>query len=116
MLAAQIVVIIVSLELRPISEFEWWLWNLDREWNIPSTLASIQLAMVAGVALATAWLAKFRPAWQRLYLVGIGVVFLFFAQDEYFSIHEARRQLGNLLFPSRRFDVDRDGVCHSAFA
>ena len=89
MLAAQIVVIIVSLELRPISEFEWWLWNLDREWNIPSTLASIQLAMVAGVALATAWLAKFRPAWQRLYLVGIGVVFLFFAQDEYFSIHEA---------------------------
>jgi len=88
MLAAQILVIVIALEIRPASLYEKWLWNLDREWNIPSTLASTQLALVGGLALMTAWLAKARPAWQRLYLVGIGLAFLFLAQDEYFTIHE----------------------------
>ena len=85
MLAAQILVIVVALEIRPVSESEDWLWNLGREWNIPSTLASTQLALVGGVALITAWLAKAQSAWRRLYLVGIGLVFLFFARDEYFK-------------------------------
>ena len=79
MLAAQILVIVLSIGIRQTSEFEKWLWSLDQEWNIPSTLASLQLALVAGVALLTAWLAKARPARQRLYLVGIGLVFLFLA-------------------------------------
>ena len=87
-LAAQVVVIVLSIEIQPTSEFEEWLWNLDQEWNIPSTLASTQLALVAGIALVTAWLARARPAWQRLYLVGIGLVFLFLARDEHFLFHE----------------------------
>ena len=87
-LAAQVLVIAISLEIRPSSGFEWWLWHLDREWNIPSTLASVQLALVGGFALMTAWLAKARPAWQRLYLLGIGLLFLFLARDEYANLHE----------------------------
>ena len=87
-LVAQIFVIVVSLEIRLSSEFETWLWNLDQEWNIPSTLASTQLALVAGVALVTAWLARARTAWQRLYLVAMSLVFLFLARDEYFKVHE----------------------------
>ena len=88
MLAAQILVIVLSIGIRQTSEFEKWLWSLDQEWNIPSTLASLQLALVAGVALLTVWLAKARPARLRLYLVGIGLVFLFLAWDEYFTFHE----------------------------
>ena len=83
MLAAQILVIVVSLEFRHTSDFDKWVWNLDSEWSIPSTLASTQLALVGGVALVTAWLARARPAWQRLYLVAIGLMFLFLALDEY---------------------------------
>ena len=88
MLAAQILVIAVALEIRSDWSYEKWLWNVNMEWNIPSTLASIQLALVGGVALIKARLAKAQPAWRRLYLVGIGLVFLFFAWDEYFEVHE----------------------------
>ena len=84
MLAAQILVIVVSLELRPTSNVQQWLWHLDREKNIPATLASTQLALVGVVALTTAWLARARPTLQRLYLAAIGAVFLFLAQDEFF--------------------------------
>ena len=88
MLAAQILVIAVALEVRPTSFFESWLWHLDLEYNIPATLASAQLALVSGAAIATAGLARSQPAWQRLYLVAIGLVFLFLARDEYFTVHE----------------------------
>ena len=88
MLAAQVVVIALSVETRLTSGFEWWLWHLSREWNIPSTLASTQLALVGVVALVTAWLARARPAWQRLYLLGFGLLFLFLARDEYANLHE----------------------------
>ncbi len=87
-LAAQVVVIAVSLEIQPSSSFEWWLWHLDREWNIPGTLASTQLALVGCFALITAWLAKGRRIWLRLYLLGIGLLFLFLAWDEYASLHD----------------------------
>ena len=87
-LAAQIVVIVVSLENRPTSDFELWLWHVDYEWNIPATLASTQLALVGGLALMTACFATGRPAWQRLYLVAIGLIFLFVARDEYYTLHE----------------------------
>ena len=88
MLAVQILVIVLSIGIRPASDFEEWLWDLDQEYNIPSILASTQLALVAGLAMITAWLAKAHLARQRLYLVGIGLVFLFLAWDEYFTFHE----------------------------
>ena len=87
-LAAQAFAIFVALFIQPASDYQARLWHLDREWNIPSTLASAQLALAAGVALTTAWLAKTQPVWKRFYLLGIGLVFLYLAQDEYFEAHE----------------------------
>ena len=89
MLAAQVLLIVLSLEIRPTSRYEAWLWDLDNEHNIPSTLASTQLALVGAVAMMTAWLAKDRLAWQRLYLVGIGLVFIFLAEEEYLSLYRS---------------------------
>ncbi len=84
-LAAQVLVIAISLEIRPASAFERWLWHIDLEWNIPSILASTQLAMVGCVALTTAWFTRARSAWQCLYLLGVGLVFLYLGMDEFFS-------------------------------
>ena len=82
-LAAQVLVIVVSLELQANSLIEEWLWDIDKEWNIPSVIASSQLALVGVVALVTAWLARTKPAW--FYLAGIGLVFLFIGLDEFFA-------------------------------
>ncbi len=88
MLAAQVLAIGKALFIQPSSSFDVWLWQLQGEWNVTATLAATQLALVAGVALTTAWLSKSRMALQRLYFVGIALVFLFLAYDEYFTVHE----------------------------
>ena len=87
-LLAQILVIGVSLTYEAPSSFETWLWHLDREWNIPATLASAQLALLGVVALLIAWLGEAQPAWHRLYFAGLGSIFLFLAYDEYAVLHE----------------------------
>lgn len=89
MLLAQVAVIAVALEFRAEWGLDPWLWDLNQDWNIPSVVASTQLALVAGAALLTAWLAKAQAAWMRLYLVAIGLIFLFMARDEYAAMHEA---------------------------
>ncbi len=88
MLTSQALVIVVGMNYTHVSDYESWLWHLDREFNIQSAVASTQLALVAGVALVTAWLARAVPAWQRFFMAGIGVIFLHFARDEFFSFHE----------------------------
>jgi len=88
MLGAQALIIAVALLIQPSSSFEDWLWRLDWKYNIPSTFASTQLALVGAVALATAWQAKTRSLRYRLYLIGIGAFFLVLARDEYFDIHD----------------------------
>jgi len=88
LLAAQLVVIVASVELQPASSFEYWLWHLDREWNIPSTLASVQLALAGAVALAAAWLGSQGGARDRFHLLAIGLLFLIMARDEYGNLHE----------------------------
>ncbi len=86
LLVMQIAALLMALLVEPAPRFESWLWNLDWEFNIPSTLASLQLALVGALALLTAWLGRRRlPAFC---LAGIGLVFLFFAWDEYFMLHE----------------------------
>ena len=88
MLLAQILAIGGAFLVNPSSSFEAWLWNLNEEWNIQATLASTQGALVGAIALVAAWLARKWPLWQRLYLLGLGLVFLFIARDEYFVEHE----------------------------
>ena len=55
MLVAQVMVIVLALQVQSSSQFGRWLWDLHEEWNIPATLASVQLAVVGGVALLTSW-------------------------------------------------------------
>ncbi len=88
MLVAQIVLVALSLELLLPVEYQW-IYDVDREWQIPTTVTSTQLALVAAVALITAWLARGRPIWRRFYLVAIALMFLYLAWDGQFSIHEA---------------------------
>lgn len=88
MLVAQVVVVAIAVTLQPRSGYEDWLWHLSREWNIPASLASAQLSLVGGVALATSWFASGRPNWERLFVVAIAIVFLFVAYDEYTAVHE----------------------------
>ena len=88
MLAAQVLVIVASLEIQPTSGFERRYWSLNFENNISTTLASTQFALVGAVALITAWLARTRPSLYRLYLLGIALVFLYLAWEEY---NEMRR-------------------------
>ena len=90
MLAAQALTIFNALYIESSSSFYTWLWHLHREWNVAAALASTQLALVGGVALFCAWLYRPRMALQRLYFVGVGLVFLFLACDEFFTLHEYR--------------------------
>ena len=88
MLAAQVLVILWSMEWEPSSNFEHWLQILTGEYNIPATLASVQLALVGCAALLTARIVKARHIYHRLYNIGLGLAFLFLALDEYHKIHE----------------------------
>ncbi len=77
-----------ALGLLPLQSNMYWLWDLQREYNIPSTLASTQLALVGSLALGAAWLLRERTTWQSLYLAAAGIIFLFMALDEYYALHE----------------------------
>ena len=88
LLAAQVLVIGLSLGVQTSSPYERWLWHLHEEWNIPATLAAVQLAVVGGVALLTSCVAKPRARPRQLYLAAMGLIFLFLAMDEFLAIHE----------------------------
>ena len=85
MLLAQALLIVISLWLRPSMGIEEWLWDLDLEWNIPSALASAQLALAAGLTLAAGARARAQSRWRRAYLLGISLVFLLLALEEFYS-------------------------------
>ena len=100
MFVAQVIVIVIALQVRPIlkEDFGEWLWNLDLEWNIPSTLASTQIALVSFVALLIAWRARSNTNWLRWYFGAIGLIFLLLALDEYFE----RNNLQFAIYAHRR--------------
>lgn len=93
LLAAQIVVISISLVFRSTSDFWYWLWSLNREGNIPALLASGQLMLAALVAFLAAWLCPRRQLWQRAYLAAFGLLIAILAADEAISLHERNRDL-----------------------
>lgn len=88
MLAAQILVIVLALHVSRSSTFDRWVWDINAEWNIPTTFATVQLAMVVGVAWITVWQVRARSGWLRLYLLGTSLVILIFLLDEHLRIHE----------------------------
>lgn len=85
MLALQVTVIGLSLFVQPATAFEERLWSINREFNIPSIVASMQLGTVAGVALLGTWQAQQHPTLTRLYLFGLFLVFAWIALDEFLS-------------------------------
>ncbi|MDE2636901.1 MAG: hypothetical protein OXI30_11100 [Chloroflexota bacterium] len=85
---AQAAVVGVALTHEPTSSFEFWLWHLDREWNIQATLASLQLASIGFAALLIALLLRGQSLWRRLYFAALALLFLFLAYDEYAVLHE----------------------------
>ena len=89
MLMAQVILIAIEVRLLGLtsSRYEGTIWSLAKEGTIPSLFAFIQLALVGSTALITAWLTRARPAWQRLCLFMIGLVFLFIGLVEYFVIY-----------------------------
>ena len=90
MLISQVLAISVAAVLIDDSGSVPWLWHLDKEFNIPSTLASAQLALVSLIAILTAWnlAVKPRDAWQQVYFVGISILFFHFARDEFFQFRD----------------------------
>ncbi len=87
-LAAQTLTIGMAALYKPQANFEFWLWHLDREWNIPAALASAQLAQIACVSLLIAVFASRLARWQRAYYFALCLVFLLLAYDEYAVLHE----------------------------
>ena len=88
MLVAQLLLILIALAQQETSGFVRWLWHLDEDGNIPSLLASTQLALVAIVSFLSAWRARGISAWHRLYFLGLAFVFYYLARDEFFGLHE----------------------------
>lgn len=66
MLAVQLLVIAMSTVYQHRNDLTGWLWRLDREANMPSTLASTQLALIGAVALLTGWQSKARTPWPSV--------------------------------------------------
>lgn len=97
---AQLLIIVIALDYQPEARYQALLWAVHDpiwsggEWNIPATLASTQLAFVGGVALLSAGRARRAGSGMALYYLGIALVFLFFALDEYYQIHEYIAQWG----------------------
>ncbi len=88
MLALQLLLIVIWLELRPVTPVQEWLWNIDLEWNIQSVFAASQLALVGAIGIVGAWQAPAMPKRQRRHLLVVGLLSLFLGLDEYFSIKE----------------------------
>ena len=82
-LVAQIAVFVVSLEARPNSAIEEWLWDIDKEWNIPSAIASTLVALIGFAALLAFRASRAVPGRQRLWLAAIGLVFLILGLEEF---------------------------------
>jgi len=68
MLAAQVIVIVMSLVTGPKGDFQAWLWSIGNEWTIESVLSSTQFALVGLVALLISWLDTAERPWRRLYI------------------------------------------------
>ncbi len=74
MLAAQVVVIFLAIPQHPSSLFDQWLWDVHEEGNIPATLASAQLALVAAATAYVAYhSARSSRVWYLCMLVGLAI-------------------------------------------
>jgi hypothetical protein len=83
LLAAQTLVIALALTIYTSSRFDRWAWSLDFEWNIASTLSSLLLALAGGALLAAAWRRRKKKDLYPIYLLLMGMAFLYLGLDEF---------------------------------
>lgn len=65
-----------------------YLFNLDREWNIPALFSAAQLFLVGIVFLSMSNHEKQQLFPSTKFLIFLGIGFIFLSFDESFSIHE----------------------------
>ena len=82
LLAAQVLLISMPTFMQQEPGVDKWFWSVNSEYTAPNIFAAAQLALVCTVALARACLDRELAVWERLYLVGIALVFLLFAREE----------------------------------
>ena len=87
-LSLQILMLLASAAITPAWSHGYWLFDIDAEWNIPSAITSTQLALVGGVALVTAALRYSARSGQWRPLLGLGLVFIFLAVDDYTEVYK----------------------------
>ena len=88
LLLAQIIIVALAVQLQSQDTVIAKLVDVTEERNPAAALAGLQLALVAGYSLQTAWLAANQPIWQRLYHLCLSAVFSYLAADELFVLHE----------------------------
>lgn len=88
LLLAQIIIVALAVQLQSQDSVLAKLVDVTEERNPAVALAGLQLALVAGYSVLTAWLARALPIWQRLYFLGLGAVFFYLTWDELFVLHE----------------------------
>lgn len=81
-------VLLLALQAASTDTYVLRLFHLDRENNLATSVAGMQLALVAELALIIALLARGRSPWWRLYLLGFSLLFFYFAWDELTLQHE----------------------------
>ncbi len=84
-LVVQVILLLMSLDSP--SDISFWGagWHYDREHNIPSALSATMFAFAGAMGLLSAATGRERQPWQRLYLVGIGLVLLALGFDDYYE-------------------------------
>lgn len=65
-----------------------WFFDLQYERNLGAMFSSVQLMLVAAVALINALLTPGLKIWQRLYWLLLTATFIFLSFDEFYAIHE----------------------------
>ncbi len=89
MLIVQVLFALLTLEAEPASSLEKRLWYVDGEGNVFSAFAALQMALVGLLALAVSRRDSETAAWRRLYFIGLGLVFLFIAMDDYTGLFKS---------------------------
>ena len=85
MLALQLLITGMAIEFGSMTDQAGLLLHIGAESNIPSILASLQLAMTGGLALATLWHTRPRASCRFFQLLGVGLLFIYLGLDEYLS-------------------------------
>lgn len=67
-------------------QFSRFLWHFNGEFNIPTSFATLQLALVASQALTLTWAIRPRVEWR--YWLGVSAFFFLLAIDEHTLLHE----------------------------